>query len=255
MSHAKQTTAGPDSTAVSASPVEVPATTPSADRFRTGDVWQSPYGATFRVTQVTGGAQACLRLGERGTGAAVQRRFDDVGDWTRLSSGWDTECAAQAAPMGSLGLRQPALPAQGNPQLYACLCDSNYELWRLLRMRGWRVQPLLLDDDNTRPRDRENVLAQRWRTREGQIASSDGLILHAQPQDFPLQDALVEIGMAIGMGKPVALCIVNLMGLEGLSMELLDSLLHHPRCEIFTSLDAARAWIWRDRLERERHGT
>jgi len=66
-----------------------------------------------------------------------------------------------------------------------------------------------------------------WQRIENEIRISDGLILYAEPDDFPLKGALVEVGMALGMGKRVMI-VAPKVHLEDKSLRPLGSWAMHP---------------------------
>ncbi len=49
--------------------------------------------------------------------------------------------------------------------------------------------------------------AELWDRIECEIAGSTRLVLYAEQDDFPLKGALIEVGMALGMGKSVTVCL------------------------------------------------
>jgi hypothetical protein len=46
-----------------------------------------------------------------------------------------------------------------------------------------------------------------WARIFNEIAACDRLVLYAEQDDFPLKGALIEAGMAMGLGKPVTVCL------------------------------------------------
>jgi hypothetical protein len=53
----------------------------------------------------------------------------------------------------------------------------------------------------------ESDFEELWfRTIPQEIAASRCLLLYVEPADFPLKGALVEVGMAMAMGKPIVVC-------------------------------------------------
>lgn len=60
---------------------------PDVDRFREGDVWESPRGTRYRVMECRRGGKASLRVGEDGSGRLVRRGWSDVIGWVRVKSG------------------------------------------------------------------------------------------------------------------------------------------------------------------------
>ena len=68
---------------------------PDPDQFRQGDIWESPRGTTYLVTEILPGKprKAVLREGKTGAGKRVTRDWDAVGSfergqyWVRQKSG------------------------------------------------------------------------------------------------------------------------------------------------------------------------
>ncbi|QOJ19521.1 MAG: hypothetical protein HRU77_01695 [Gammaproteobacteria bacterium] len=77
-------------------------------------------------------------------------------------------------------------------------------MWRALRAQGLRISSSWIDEAEEGQTD---DFADLWHRIESEIRSSNGLILYAEKNDFPLKGALIEAGMAIGMGKPVAVVL------------------------------------------------
>jgi hypothetical protein len=73
-------------------------------------------------------------------------------------------------------------------------------MWRALRASGHNIVSTWIDEPRV-----EGVFDFRelWHRIEAEIRSADELVLYLQPTDFPLKGALVEVGMALAMGKPV----------------------------------------------------
>lgn len=46
-----------------------------------------------------------------------------------------------------------------------------------------------------------------WDRITAEIVSADYLVLYAKDGDFPLKGALIEAGIALGLGKPVIVCL------------------------------------------------
>lgn len=49
--------------------------------------------------------------------------------------------------------------------------------------------------------------AELWDRIEREIGAATRLVLYAEQDDFPLKGALIEAGIALGMGKPVTVCL------------------------------------------------
>lgn len=122
------------------------------------------------------------------------------------------------------------------------------QMWRSLRDdMGWRIVSTWIDEAGE---GETGDFGELWARIEAEIGLCDGLILFARKEDFPLKGALVEVGIAIGMGKPVAVCLGGEPFLEPRSRKPVGSWLEHPGVKLFEvgegladALAEARAWI------------
>lgn len=131
----------------------------------------------------------------------------------------------------------------GNPLLYVASRASLPErpqMWRELRSSGWRIASTWIDEAGD---GKTGDFADLWHRIEDEVRASDGLILYAERGDFPLKGALIEVGMALGMSKPVAVVLAGPPFLEARSLRPVGSWLHHGRCNLFETLGDARKWI------------
>ena len=130
-----------------------------------------------------------------------------------------------------------------NPLLYVASRASLPErpaMWRALRAAGWRTASTWIDEAG----DGQTAdFADLWQRIEDEIRASDGLILFAARDDFPLKGALIEVGMALGMRKPVAVVLDGPPFLEPRSLRPVGSWLYHGRCQLFGTVSEARNWI------------
>lgn len=137
-----------------------------------------------------------------------------------------------------------AMSKSGHPVLYVASRASVPErsaMWRSLRdERGWHIISSWIDEAG----EGETAdLYELWGRIDAEIRSCDGLILYAEPGDFPLKGALVEAGIALGAGKPVAVVLLDPSILEPRSFRPLGSWAKHPHCRLCVSLENARSWI------------
>ena len=70
-------------------------------------------------------------------------------------------------------------------------------------------------------------LGELWSRIRAEIEASRALVLYLRPGDFPLKGALIEVGMALAMGKPVHVAMRG-VEVEPRSMRPIGSWLHHP---------------------------
>lgn len=112
-------------------------------------------------------------------------------------------------------------------------------MWRQLRAEGWNITSTWIDEAG----EGETAdFAELWQRIEGEIRAAIGVVLYAEPGDFPLKGALIEVGMAMGMGKPVA-CVLPGVELDGRTMRPLGSWLAHLACCRLDDLESARRWV------------
>jgi hypothetical protein len=109
-------------------------------------------------------------------------------------------------------------------------------MWRYLRsahnwniVASWidRADPGVIDD-----------FTELWSTIHEEIKKSNGLILYAKPEDFPLKGAYIEVGIALGLNKGVAVVLPDVK-LEERSMRPVGSWLAHPGVEQFPTVHEA----------------
>jgi hypothetical protein len=77
-------------------------------------------------------------------------------------------------------------------------------MWRVLRGEGYSITSSWIDEDG----EGETAdLPELWGRIHDEISRSERLVLFAESGDFPLRGALIEVGMALGMGIPVVACL------------------------------------------------
>lgn len=118
---------------------------------------------------------------------------------------------------------------------------SRPAMWRELRAAGWPIVSTWIDEAG--PGETAD-LGELWQRIEAEVRSARGLVLHVEPDDFPLKGALIEVGMALAMGKRVGVYAPG-VELEPCSMRPLGSWAKHPQVCICTTLEAARKWAER----------
>lgn len=85
-------------------------------------------------------------------------------------------------------------------------------MWRALRDEGVRITSTWIDEScldeyYSHERQPAEFLSRLWNRITEEIAAADGLVLYAERDDFPLKGAFIEAGIALGMGKPVVVCL------------------------------------------------
>lgn len=98
-------------------------------------------------------------------------------------------------------------------------------MWRDLRdRRGVLINSTWIDEAGE---GESACLTDLWRRISKEVQDADALILYAEQGDFPLKGALIEVGMALGIGKRV-LVVLPGVELEPRSMRPLGSWAMHP---------------------------
>ncbi len=77
-----------------------------------------------------------------------------------------------------------------------------------------------------------------WERITDEIACSQALVLYAEPDDFPLKGALVEVGAALGLGRPVVACLPGVQ-VEPRNCRPVGSWLAHPLVRHIDSIQEA----------------
>lgn len=112
-------------------------------------------------------------------------------------------------------------------------------MWRSLRERGLPIKATWIDEAG----EGETAdLDELWQRIHREISASEGTILYAENGDFPLKGALIECGMTLGMGKPVAI-ILRGIELEERSFRPLGSWAAHPLCAFVSTIHEAKRFI------------
>lgn len=97
-------------------------------------------------------------------------------------------------------------------------------MWRTLRAAGAPIISSWIDEDGE---GETGSFAELWTRIEAEIRSCSRLVLYVEPEDFPLKGALVEVGMALALGKPVVVVSPG-VELEPRSMRPIGSWAAHP---------------------------
>lgn len=96
-------------------------------------------------------------------------------------------------------------------------------VWQGLRAR----YPILTTWIDEAGEGETDDLGELWNRIRAEIEASRALVLYLRPGDFPLKGALIEVGMALAMGKPVHVAMRG-VEVEPRSMRPIGSWLHHP---------------------------
>jgi hypothetical protein len=124
------------------------------------------------------------------------------------------------------------------PKIYAASRASLPErpaMWQRLRASGANIVSSWIDEAEP---GATADLGELWKRIEREIASADRVVLYVEETDFPLKGALIECGIALGMGKEVWIVAPG-VELEPRSMRPLGSWAKHPRVHFCTDMNDA----------------
>jgi hypothetical protein len=96
-------------------------------------------------------------------------------------------------------------------------------LWRGFRDRGCRITSSWIDAVHG-----ETDVGELWMNVIEEIRRSKALMLYAEPGDFPLKGALVEVGGALLGGKRIVLCLPG-VEIDSENYRPVGSWMGHPR--------------------------
>ena len=78
------------------------------------------------------------------------------------------------------------------------------QMWRRFRDEGVRISSTWIDEDGAGQTENWDEL---WLRISNEIQASNALVLYAEKDDFPLKGALIEVGIALGLQRPVIVCL------------------------------------------------
>lgn len=108
-------------------------------------------------------------------------------------------------------------------------------MWRTWREKGLPIISSWIDEAGE-GQTADNM--DLWMRIHGEVAQASGLVLFVTQDDFPLKGALIEVGMALALNKPVALVAPGVM-LQPHTGRPLGSWIHHPNVHLAPSIPAA----------------
>lgn len=101
-------------------------------------------------------------------------------------------------------------------------------MWRKFREQGVVITSSWINEDGE---GQTEDFTDLWARIQNEIEQCNVLVLYAEPDDFPLKGALIEVGIALGLYKKVIVC------LPGVSLE-------------HRSMRPAGSWIWHRLVQR-----
>jgi hypothetical protein len=113
------------------------------------------------------------------------------------------------------------------------------EMWKAFRASGWNITSTWIDEAGE---GETSDFTELWARITREIRAAAGVILYAERADFPLKGALVECGIAIGMGKPVYVVLPD-VNLEGRTLKPIGSWVKHGLVKRAVTCEQAYAAI------------
>lgn len=110
-------------------------------------------------------------------------------------------------------------------------------MWRASRAAGHPIISSWIDEDGVGATEDFGDLWDRIRR---EVTGATAIILYAEPEDFPLKGAYVEVGMALAASVPVY-AVLPRVALEPRTMRPVGSWLAHPKCRVVNTIGEAFA--------------
>lgn len=111
--------------------------------------------------------------------------------------------------------------------IYVASRVKHAPLWKKLRSEGWPILSTWIDEGVVPP-DRAGPL---WLQIIEEVRRCSCLLVYAELSDFPLKGAMVEVGAALAMGKPVVACFPNM------DADVVGSWISHPSVYLRDALE------------------
>jgi hypothetical protein len=121
-------------------------------------------------------------------------------------------------------------------------------MWRELRANGAMIVSTWIDEDGE---GETGCYTELWSRIEQEIRAADRLVLYVEAEDFPLKGALIEVGMALAMGKPVFVVAPGVT-LHPRSMRPLGSWAAHPGVSFVDTVPQALIHLTSPRRKKSR---
>jgi hypothetical protein len=144
----------------------------------------------------------------------------------------------QAAPGGAEEPQHSAGQARICVASRASL-DARPAMWRAFRDDGWPIISTWIDEAAA---GQTECLTELWSRIEREVTTATALIFYAEPEDFPLKGAYIEVGMAMAAGVPIGVVVPG-VPLDPPSYRPVGSWVRYPGVRVFptalAALDAA----------------
>ena len=112
-----------------------------------------------------------------------------------------------------------------NSGIYVALRVRWAAKWRNLRdVGGYPITSTWIDEAGE---GETKDLGELWARVLSEVTSCTGIVVYAEPGDFPLKGALVEAGIALGAARTIIVCLPDVK-LEERSCRPIGSWINHP---------------------------
>lgn len=144
------------------------------------------------------------------------------------------KCRTYAAPSPEKTARMMPIYVASRASL-----EARPAMWRELRAQGWPINSTWIDESGP---EETKSFPNLWTRIQAEVTAACGVIFYAEPDDFPLKGAYIEVGMALGQGKPVAVVLPGVK-IELLHVRPVGSWVRHPLVKICETLEEARDYV------------
>lgn len=107
--------------------------------------------------------------------------------------------------------------------IYVASRTRHGDMWKSQRESGFNIISSWIDECGA---GETEDFTELWDRIFREVGSAKALVLYIEPEDFPLKGALVEVGAALILGKPVILCAPSIEA-EGRTMRPFGSWILH----------------------------
>lgn len=115
------------------------------------------------------------------------------------------------------------------------------EMWKKLRAEGWPIISTWIDEAGE---GETSDWSELWQRMWGEVLDANGLVLWVEYEDPPHKGSLVEVGIALGDAKRIA--VVSRTMTVPQIQEKVGSWIHHPAVRIFHEMEPALEYACND---------
>lgn len=117
--------------------------------------------------------------------------------------------------------------------IYVASRVKHADLWRDWRAKGAPILSTWIDEAG----EGETAdMGELWHRILLEVMECTSLVFYAEPDDFPHKGALVEVGMALALGKPVMVCLPG-VHFDGVTCRPVGSWIRHHLVTLEDDLD------------------